>query len=96
MIFIAAELDVLLFGNQLHAAELILIEREQPLIAQIVHGFIEAGLDVAGDSEHPRIAVQHGVRAAISRRVVTDLQLADFAALAGDVHFEGGRVEAVG
>ena len=96
LILVAAELDVLLLGDQLHAAELVLIEGEQALVAQIVERFVEAGLDVTRDREDARIAIQHGVGAAIGGRIVADLELADLAALAGDVDFQAGRIQAVG
>ena len=79
LILVAAELDVLLLGDQLHAAELVLIESEQALVAQIVEGFVEAGLGVAGDGENPRIALQRGVGAAIGGRIVADAKLVDLA-----------------
>ncbi len=42
LILVAAELDVLLLGDQLDAAELVLVEGEQALVAQIVERLVEA------------------------------------------------------
>ena len=73
---------------QLDAAELVLIESEQPLVAQIVDGLIQAGFHIAGHRKDARIAIQHGVGAAIvSGRIVADKQLTGLALIAGDIDF---------
>ena len=92
---VLAELDGRPFGLQLDARELIGIEGEQALVAQVVGGLVEAGLDEARHGEYARVAGELGVGAGTGGRVVADQQLVALAVLLYDGDIERRQLQAV-
>jgi hypothetical protein len=62
----------LLFGEKLYAAELVGIESKEALIAEIVQGFVEAGLVVAGKGKDAGISSQCDVAAAARGHIISN------------------------
>ena len=72
---VLAELHGLAFGGEIDARQLVGIEGEQALVAQIVEALIEAGLDEAEDGVDVRVVRQLGVGAGAVGGIVADQEL---------------------
>jgi len=87
-LLVAAELDVLFPGDELDLAELVEIESEQALVAEIVRRFVEAGLVVAGDGENATVAFELGKNGAARRSLVAEENLLRLGIFGGDVELK--------
>ena len=81
---------------ELHAAELVLIEHQQMLLAQILGLLVERGLAEAGDGEQALVAVEHRVGIAFGGRILADAQRVSFPVRHGEGHADARRIQAIG
>src|SRR5262249_58517201 len=79
----------------LDLTDLVEIGGEEALVAQVVRGFVEAGLGVGGDGEHTRIASQRCIVGVTRRSLITDQQLLRFVVFQGNRERKVGSREAV-
>src|SRR5207245_5841497 len=61
LILVAAEFDDLLVGREFDAANFVGLKREQPLVAQIIHAFVQSGLVVSRKCKYSAIAFDSNV-----------------------------------
>src|SRR5580704_2437783 len=87
-VLVAAESYFLLLRNQLDLADLVGIDRQQPLVPQIVRTLVNAGLVILGDGENPRIAVEFGINSVACGGLVAQQELLSLVVFFGQINFK--------
>ena len=95
LIFVAAEFNLLLVCGEFDAADFVGLEREQPLVAQIIHAFVQSGLVVSRKCKYSAIAFDSHVSTVIGRRIIANEQLVRLTVFLSDADLERGLAQTI-